>query len=131
MYEFTIEKILSTDTTTSKKFLGAFAKIEVPAALKFPECFIVITQARNIPGQHLLAFYYDAKETWLIFLIRMGVHLIIIILNHIFKEQQRNVITAIIEFKVILIFVASIVYFIFYLKHVIKRKYFSLNLRKI
>ena len=63
MYEFTIEKILSTDKTTSKIFLGAFAKNEVPTAFKFPACFIANTQARNRPGQHWLAFYYDSKGT--------------------------------------------------------------------
>ena len=30
MYEFTIEKILTTDKVTSKIFLGAFAKNEIP-----------------------------------------------------------------------------------------------------
>ena len=63
MYEFTKEKILSTDKATSKIFLGAFAKNEVPTAFKFPTCFIVNTHARNRPGQHWLAFYYDAKGT--------------------------------------------------------------------
>ena len=130
MYEFTIEKILSTDKATSKIFLGAFAKNEVPTAFKFPTCFIVNTHARNRPGQHWLAFIMTLKGL-VIFLIHIVDRLIIIILNHIFKEQPKNVITMTTEFKVILIFVVYIVYFIFYLKRVIKRKYFSLNLRKI
>ena len=61
MYEFTIEKILTTDKVTSKIFLGAFAKNEVPTEFKFPACFIVNTHARNKPGQHWLAFYYDSQ----------------------------------------------------------------------
>jgi len=51
MYEFTIEKILTTDKKTSKIFLGAFAKDEVPEEFKFPACFIANTHARNKPGQ--------------------------------------------------------------------------------
>ena len=61
MYEFTIEKILTTDKITSKIFLGAFAKNEVPTKFKLPACFIANTQSRNKPGQHWLAFYYDVK----------------------------------------------------------------------
>ena len=40
MYELTIEKILTTDKKTSKIFLGAFVKDEVPEEFKFPACFI-------------------------------------------------------------------------------------------
>ena len=36
---------------------------KVPTAFKFPACFIAKIQARNIPGQHWLAFYNDAKGT--------------------------------------------------------------------
>ena len=61
MYEFSIEKILTTDKITSKIFLGAFAKNEVPTKFKLPACFIANTQSRNKPGQHWLAFYYDVK----------------------------------------------------------------------
>ena len=62
---------------------------------------------------------------------RLVDHLIFTILNIILKIQSKNVITVTIEFKVILIFVAYIVYFIFYLKREIKRKFFSLNSQKI
>ena len=62
MYEFTIEKILSTDRITSKIFLEA-SKNEVPTAFKFPACFIVNTHARNRTGQYWIAFYYDNKGT--------------------------------------------------------------------
>jgi len=61
MYEFTIEKILTTDKKTSKIFLGAFAKNEVPTKFNLPACFIANTHCRNKPGQHWLAFYYDNK----------------------------------------------------------------------
>ena len=61
MFENTIEKILSSDNITSKIFLGAFARNEIPLSFQLPACFIVNTQARNKPGQHWLAFYYDSK----------------------------------------------------------------------
>ena len=61
MYEFTIEKILTTDKITSKIFLGAFANNEVTTKFKLPARFIANTQSRNKPGQHWLAFYYDFK----------------------------------------------------------------------
>ena len=129
MYEFTIEKILTTDKETSKIFLGAFAKNEVPTEFKFPACFIANTHTRNKPGQHWLAFFYDAKGTCF-FLIRMVSHQVIIILENILKKPPKNAIIEITEFKVILTFAVFIVYFIFYLKHVIKKKKFSLNLQK-
>ena len=61
MFENTIEKILTTDNITSKIFLGAFAYNELPKKFNLPACFIANTQPRNQPGEHWLAFYYDAK----------------------------------------------------------------------
>ena len=50
MYAFTIEKILTTDKTTSKIFLGAFAKNENPTKFKLPACFMANTHSRNKTG---------------------------------------------------------------------------------
>ena len=61
MYEFTIEKILEYDKITSKMFLGAFARDELPKKIEYPACFIANTHTRQEPGQHWLAFYYDKK----------------------------------------------------------------------
>ena len=61
MYEFTIEKILEYDKITSKMFLGAFARDELPNKIEYPACFIANTHTRQEPGQHWLAFYNDKK----------------------------------------------------------------------
>ena len=61
MYENTIEKILATDPITSKIFIGVFARDELPIEIKKPCCFVVNTQARHLPGQHWLAFYFNKE----------------------------------------------------------------------
>lgn len=63
MYEDTVESILEKDPITSKSFIGALARNELPTKIKYPTCFILNTQPRHKAGEHWLALYFDKYKT--------------------------------------------------------------------
>ena len=130
MYEFTIEKILTTDKVTSKIFLGAFAKNEVPTEFKFPACFIVNTHARNKPGQHWLAFYYDSKGTCYFF-DSYGRSPDYYNFKTYIERTAKKCFFSDNRIQGHSYFCGYYCVFIYYLKHAIKKKYFFQNLPKI
>ena len=54
-----VEIILKQDPYTSKIFLDAFARDELPKAPPYPSCFIINTDPRSLPGEHWLALFYN------------------------------------------------------------------------
>jgi hypothetical protein len=61
MDEFLVETILKKDKVTSKIFLEAYARDELPSQPPFPSCFIINTDPRSKPGAHWLAVYYNER----------------------------------------------------------------------
>jgi hypothetical protein len=61
MDEFLVETILKKDKVTSKVFLEAFARDELPSKPPYPSCFIINTDPRSKPGSHWLAVFYNER----------------------------------------------------------------------
>ena len=62
MNSLQIIKVLESDKYTKKKFLGVFARDELPIKIKYPSCLILNTDKRNGPGEHWLAIFYDENK---------------------------------------------------------------------
>lgn len=63
MYSITINTVLTSDPSTKKKFIGVFAKDELPLKLRYPCCFVFNTEKKKEDGEHWLAAYFDKNKT--------------------------------------------------------------------
>ena len=62
MNSLQIVRVLESDKYSKDKFLGVFARDELPIHVKYPSCLILNTDKRNEPGEHWLAIYYDENK---------------------------------------------------------------------
>jgi hypothetical protein len=57
-----ITEILRKDKCTQNRFIGVFARDELPTRLVYPCCFVLNTHTSDLPGEHWLALHYDVKK---------------------------------------------------------------------
>lgn len=58
-----ITYLLKQDLCLKAKFLGVFARDELPLKIEYPSCLILNTHNRAQPGEHWLAIYFNKDRT--------------------------------------------------------------------
>jgi hypothetical protein len=61
LYSTEIYDILKSDEFSKTIFKAVLARNELPSKVTFPSAYIINNKNNNHPGEHWIAFFYDAK----------------------------------------------------------------------